>query len=94
MINTCKWYDPSCSLTWLSDEIQAILLRIWDSIMGALASLVEAITPPDFLLNIQSFELPASIAWAAEPLNLEYGVSVIVAAYIARFTLRRIPFIG
>lgn len=94
MENQCSWYDPSCALKWLADELKAIWLWIYDGFMSGLASLFEAIPAPDFLANMQSYTLPPTLAWAADALNLTYGVGVIVTAYTARFILRRIPAIG
>ena len=94
MKNECSWYDPSCALKWLSDELKAIWLYIYDALLSGLAALFESIPVPDFLANIQSYTLPPAVAWAAESFNLEYGLGVIVAAYVARFIVRRIPIIG
>jgi hypothetical protein len=94
MENECSWYDPSCALSWLAEEIKAIFIWIYDGILSAIATLFESIPVPDFLANLQSYELPSSIAWAANALNLPFGLGIIVTAYTARFILRRLPFIG
>jgi hypothetical protein len=94
MENECSWYDPSCSLKWLSDEFKALMLWFYDALLSGFAVVIEAIPLPDFLTNIPSFVLPSSVAWASDALNLTYGITVIVGAYVARFILRRIPFIG
>lgn len=94
MENQCSWYDPSCALTWFSGELKSLGLWFYDSLLSGFAVIVEAIPMPDFLINLQPYALPQSIAWAAESMNLTYGLTVIVSAYTARFILRRIPFIG
>ena len=94
MENECIWYDPSCSLKWLADELKALWLWVYDALLSGFASIIEAIPVPDFLLNMQSLTLPASVAWVASSMNLTYGLTVIIGAYTARFILRRIPFIG
>ena len=92
--NTCKFYDPSCALKWLSDEFKAFWLYIYDSFLSGLAVVVEAITVPDFLLNVQTVIIPSSVSWFLQPFNITFGLTAIVVAYTARFVLRRIPFIG
>lgn len=94
MENECSWYDPSCGLQWLADELKAIWLWIYDGILSGVATLFESVPVPDFLQNMQSYELPSSVAWFAEAFNIPYGLGVIVSSYVARFILRRIPFIG
>lgn len=92
--NSCDWYDPSCGLQWLSDEFKAFWLYVYDSLMGGLATLIESIPVPDFLSNIQTVSLPASVSWFLDPFQIGFGLIAIVGAYTARFILRRIPFIG
>jgi hypothetical protein len=94
MNNECSWYDPSCALAWLSAELKAFALWIYDAFMSGFSALVEAIPVPDFLANVGSYTLPSSLSWAAHALNLDIGLGIVVTAYTARFILRRIPFIG
>lgn len=92
--NNCSWYDPSCALAWVRDELQAFGVWIWDSILSGIASTFEAIPVPDFLNSVGTHVIPSGVAWAAEAFQLDIGLTVIVSAYIARFILRRIPVIG
>jgi len=92
--NTCSWYDPSCALSWIKDELQAFGLWIYDSILSGLAALFELMPAPEFMMNLTPHSIPSGVAWAVAPFQLEYGIGIIVSAYIARFVLRRIPGIG
>lgn len=92
--NTCSWYDPSCALAWLRDELQAFGVWIYDGILSGLAALLEAIPAPEFLTNASNYTLPPGVEWAAQPFQLDIGLTIIVSAYIARFVLRRIPGVG
>ncbi|VUD46411.1 hypothetical protein TDB9533_00818 [Thalassocella blandensis] len=92
--NTCSWYDPSCALTWLSDELKALGLWLWESLLNGAAAVFEVLPVPDFMLDAGTIQIPPGVAWAAEPFQLEYGLTIIVSAYIGRFILRRIPIIG
>lgn len=90
----CKWYEPSCIAQWFIDEVKSLWIFIYDAFMSGLASLIEAIGVPDFLMNLHTVNLPPGVSWFLAPLNLLTGIGIIVGAYIARFILRRIPFIG
>jgi hypothetical protein len=92
--SSCKWYDPSCTFQWLSDEFKAFWIYIYDSFMGGLAAVVESIPVPDFLANAQIVHLPNSVSWFLDAFNIGTGLFIVVGAYTARFILRRIPFIG
>lgn len=94
MDNECKWYDPACGLKWLADEIKAIFLWLYDAILAGVAVVIESIPVPSFLVDVPTYTLPSGLAWAADSLNIVFGVSVTVLAYTARFILRRIPLIG
>jgi hypothetical protein len=94
METSCSWYSVSCWMKWLSDELKAIFLWILDSIMSGLARIIELIPVPDFLENMQAQVMTPTVSWFLQPFELQYGLSVIIGAYAARFILRRIPFIG
>jgi hypothetical protein len=94
MENTCSWYDPSCALQWLQDELQSLSVWLYDAIMSGIASIYEAIPAPDFLLNANTLSIPSGVSWVVSMFQLDVGVSIVVSAYIARFILRRIPVIG
>ncbi|WP_096085883.1 hypothetical protein [Agaribacterium haliotis] len=94
MENECSWYDPSCSLTWLSEELKLLAVWAYDHFMQGLASLVSYIPVPDFLLNAGTMEIPAGVAWFAAPFQIEWGIGIMVSAYLARFLVRRLPVIG
>ena len=93
MAESCNWYDPSCALDWIGDELQAFFLWCYDGILSGLAALLEMIPVPDFL-NSASIQLPPAVAFFADVLMLPEGLQVIATAYTARFILRRIPGIG
>lgn len=82
------------ALRWFSEEVKAIAIVLYEGFMSGVASFLEAMPVPDFMANVPSYTLPPVVSWAAEPFQLEYGIGIVVTAYIARFTLRRIPGIG
>lgn len=94
MQNECAWYDPSCALSWLANEIKALFLWIYEGILSGILGILSAIPVPDFLTNLPTFTIPPSVAWFADAFNLTFGLSIIVSAYTVRFIIRRLPFIG
>jgi len=90
----CSWYEVDCWLLWLRDELKQLVLWVYDSILSAVIGLLEMLPVPDFLVDLQPITIPAGVSWAAAPLQITFGLSICVTAYIARFILRRIPIIG
>jgi hypothetical protein len=94
MNDTCKFYDIPCQLGWFQLEVKALFLFFYDSILSGLASVVEIIPVPDFLSSSESITLHETVSWALAPFSLDVGIGIIVSAYIGRFLIRRLPFIG
>lgn len=90
---SCSWYDVSCGLSWLADEIKSLGLWFLEKILGGVASVLELIPAPAFL-SFHSMSVPPFVSWFLEPFQIATGISMIVSAYVARFVLRRIPGIG
>lgn len=38
--------------------------------------------------------LPAGVWWILDNLALDYGLPLIISSFIARFLIRRLPFVG
>jgi hypothetical protein len=88
----CEIYDISCWFGVIQEEVKLFFLWLLDNILQALATIFDAIPAPEFAAN--TITIPSNVAYFADPFNIPLGVSMIVTAYIARFLLRRIPFIG
>jgi hypothetical protein len=93
-VNTCEWYDPSCGINYVGDEIGLLILDAYSGVLDSVVSVLGAIPMPAFLSNIGTFNSPASVSWGADMMNIEYGIGIFIAAYTFRFILRRIPVIG
>lgn len=93
-MDACVFYNPSCTIDWWKQELKDFYLWAYDNFMGGLASLVESIGAPDFLLNMQAVAMSPTVSWFLQYFEIPYGLTVIASAYVARFILRRIPFIG
>lgn len=94
MYESCEWYDITCGLKWIGDELKSFFLWAYDGVISGFASMIEAIPVPDFLANMQTFSLPPGVAYFASAFEIPWGIAIVVTAYTARFILRRIPVIG
>lgn len=91
---SCSVYDVPCWLGWLMTEIKAMFLWIWLQILNAVAAFIEWIPVPDFLQNIDGFQLPDNIIFFTTLFQIPAGLAIMVSAYTIRFFLRRIPIVG
>lgn len=90
---SCNWYDPSCALDWIADELKAFFLWVYDGLLSGFAGLLELIPVPDFMY-MSHIQLPSGVAYFADTFMIPEGLKIIATAYTARFILRRIPAIG
>lgn len=81
---------------WLEETLLWIPRKLWAELLDALASFVEAIPPPDFLVDASAAfsGISGNIAFFASKLAVAEGLAMVLSAYVLRFILRRIPFIG
>ena len=79
-------------LDWIKDVLLWVPRKVWEAILDALASVIEAIPIPSWLQSIPS--LPSSVGYFFDMIALQFGVGVVIAAYLIRFSIRRIPVIG
>lgn len=91
---SCDWYDVPCQADWLSQSVSSWFDELYEKFMLNFAKFVDTIPLPDFLVDLEPLVLPPEISYFVEPFQVEYGIGIIVSAYIARFILRRIPIIG
>lgn len=70
--------------------MQAII----EKLMSAMAQLINAIPVPSWLNNVTSVQLDPLITWALEAVSIQYGIGIMVSAYVTRFIIRRIPIVG
>lgn len=74
-------WAPKAALEWLLDKV---------------AELIEAIPVPDWLSGAGSVfaAVPGEVVWFLDAFAINYGIGIIIAAYIVRFLIRRIPVVG
>lgn len=93
---SCSPTDIGCWLDWLSEEIKAILINIFDAILQGLATIFALIPAPAWSQNIGTLTglVPPEFWWMAEFFQISLGAQIMAAAMLIRFTIRRIPGIG
>jgi hypothetical protein len=90
----CAFYDVPCFLGWLLVEMKLFFVWILEGVLGAGASVLEAIPVPDFMVTMGSINLPPMIAYLSDVFMLPEGAAIQVTALTLRFLIRRIPIIG
>jgi hypothetical protein len=91
---TCAFYDLPCGANWLVLQFEAFGNWLLELFLDAGAYLVELIPVPAFLMNITPVNIPSGVVFMLGPFALEYGIGIMVAAYTARFIVRRLPVVG
>lgn len=83
-------------LEWLLEVLLWVPHKLFDLVMDAFASIIEAIPVPSVMENLGSLVagLDSSIAYFAGPLQIGTGMTWVFSALVLRFLIRRIPVIG
>lgn len=83
-------------LDGLYDLFSDFALWVVDLVLDGALTLLEAIPAPDFFTNLQGYAnaIDGSVLFWVAPLNISTGLGIIMSAYIIKFILKRIPFIG
>lgn len=83
-------------LDWLLELVSWIPKKIWELLLDALASAIEAIPVPDFVANAGGWfgGIPATVIYLGQFFAVAEGLAMIMSALVLRFVLRRIPLIG
>jgi hypothetical protein len=81
---------------FLIDLLMYVPKMLFSAIMSALASLITAIPVPEWIASAGSAfgSISSGVMYWCGWMQLDYGISIVVGAYLLRFLIRRIPFIG
>lgn len=88
---------------WLGDAFDALIeflmnLPAWvfSKLAEGIVSFFESIPVPDFFATAANAfgSVPSEVVYFAETFQIGTGVTMVLGAYLLRFILRRIPFIG
>lgn len=90
------WSALSSILLWIWEHILWLPQYAVHKLLTALSEFFAKIPIPDFISAIPGYfsAIPDDVVYFMTILEFKYGVTVMISALIARFILRRIPFIG
>lgn len=83
-------------LQWIMDMVTWTAIKVWDLVLSALATIINAIPVPSFIGDIAGYlsGISPSIGWFLSSFQVPFGLQVIIGAYLVRFLIRRLPVIG
>jgi len=81
---------------WLKDLFLWLPLKLWELLLDAFASLIEAMPVPEFLTQAQGYfsGVGSNVLFVLDLFAVPQGMTMIMGALILRFVIRRIPLIG
>lgn len=81
---------------WFYDFLFDLPFILFDFVVSGLVDFITTIMPTGLLSQIAgiSGHISSGVQFWLAPFNVGFGFGSIMTAYIARFLLRRIPFIG
>ena len=82
--------------SWLKELLLWIPRKLWSELLDGLAALLTAIPVPDFVTTAQGAfaGLPSGVVFFANKFAVPEILGMVIAAYVVRFLIRRIPVIG
>lgn len=81
---------------WLKDIFLWLPKKLWADMLDVLAGVIDSIGVPSFITQAGNAfrSIPPEFIFFATKLAIPEGIAMMLAALVARFILRRIPFIG
>ncbi|MES9961689.1 MAG: hypothetical protein ABW089_14760 [Sedimenticola sp.] len=82
--------------TWLKELLVWLGQKIFELVLDAAASVIEAIPVPAFVNQAGNSlgQIGADVGYWIGPFELDYALTVILSAYTLRFIIRRLPIVG
>ena len=92
----CSALDLGCHVEFFSNEIARFFQWVLEKILDGFIAFLSIIPVPQFLSEAQTLNgtMPASVLYFTDVFQLDTGLLIVVSAYLFRFILRRLPFIG
>lgn len=81
---------------WLLEVLLWVPRKLWAELLDVFAAMFEAMPVPDFIAQAQGYfnAIPPGVLFFANFFALGEGITMVLGAYVLRFLIRRIPFIG
>lgn len=89
-----KWFQDS--FNWIIDFVKDFPLWLFWKFAEAVVTFFHAIPVPSFFSTAAGAfsAIPPSVVFFAQAFEMSFGISVVLSAYVLRFVIRRIPFVG
>jgi len=83
-------------LAWLTELLLWVPLKLWDLVLTGIEAFFDWLPVPSFVSGAGASlaSISPEVAYFAEALALGPGLSMILAAYVIRFVIRRLPVVG
>lgn len=97
------WSFPVALFNWLQDAfnsavgwIEGLPAWVFYKFSEGVVSFFNAIPVPDFFYEAGGAlnSIPSEVVYFAAMFRLDFGVTVVLVAFLIRFVIRRIPLIG
>lgn len=81
---------------WLIDTLLWVPRQLWQWLTESLSDLINAIPVPDFIADAATYfaALGPGSLYLMDLFQLPFGIPLILAAYLGRFLIRRLPVVG
>lgn len=79
---------------WLLEVLLYVPRFLWETLLGALAAILEAIPVPSWLQTDPFAGVDPGIAWMLTEFQIAFGLVVVLGSLGIRFLIRRLPLIG
>lgn len=86
----------SAAMQWLLENLDALARHVWSGVLDAAASVLEAIPVPAWFSEAPNWVggIPPAVVWFLSPFELGTGLGIVMAAWVIRFLIRRLPIVG
>lgn len=83
-------------MQFLKDLLLWVPLKLWELLLDGLAALLEALPVPGFIQTADGAfsALSGNVLFFAQKFAVGDGIAMILSAYVLRFIIRRLPFVG
>lgn len=81
---------------WLLKVLLYVPKKLLQLVLEALSAIINAIPVPDWLAHgsVAMAGIPGGVTWFLDLMAAQYGLGIIISAYVIRFIIRRLPFVG
>lgn len=94
--SACNLLDIPCHYNNGIEKFKDFFLYIWHQILDGGIYLLNLVPVPAWAQNSGGLlsGVPSGAAYFMSVFEINFGLSVLASAYLIRFTIRRLPFIG